>query len=120
MKQFKKLLATGDKKTRDSVMEALGRMGSVLSATNKASIATDITELYAQAIEDFKNDRKENEDLVIKLTEFAVSSLGQNFAPFVPIVLPVILEKATARIMDFLADAMETNSGKVVHEREIQ
>lgn len=99
--------------TRDSVMETLGRIGAVLSATNKASIATDVSELYAQAVEDFKNDREANESLVIKLTEFAVSSLGNTFAPFLPIIFPILMEKASA---DVIAFSDEMDSGTVVHE----
>lgn len=110
MNQFKKLLATGDKQTRTSVMEALGRIGSILKPANKASIATDVAELYAQAVEDFKVDRKANEESVIKLTEFAVSSLGNKFEPFLSVVFPVILETATAALDLAQGDEMDTGS----------
>jgi phenylpyruvate tautomerase PptA (4-oxalocrotonate tautomerase family) len=113
MKQFKKLLANGDKKTRDIIMEALGRLGSVLSPENKVTIASDVTELYSQAIEDFKNDRESNEELVLKLTEFTVSSLGKDFAPFLPIVLPVLLENAAAPVISFDRDDAMEAEGKI-------
>jgi hypothetical protein len=97
-------------------MEALGRLGTSLNVENKARIATDVKELYSQVVEEFKNDRESNEELVLKLTKFAVSSLGKDFTPFLPIVLPLLLQKASAATVDIIVndDAMELSSGNVV------
>lgn len=123
VKEFRKLLTLGDKNTRDFMMQIFGQLGAILSVENKSRIATDIAELYSQAVEEFKADRELNEEALIKLTEFAVNSLGKDFAPFLPIVLPLLFEKAAAQTSTLLFNGqpMDTSDGMYsVHERVVQ
>lgn len=96
---FKNLLSKGNKKDREAVIEALSRIGAGIG-DQKGSIADDVESLYAQVVEDFKQDRPAHEELLIKLTEFGITTMGKQFTKYLPIVFPVIYQHAIAEVVD--------------------
>lgn len=113
MTTFKNLLAIGNKKDREAVIEALSRIGAGVG-DQKESIAGDVESLYAQVVEDFKNDRPAHEELLIKLTEFGVTTLGKKFSKYLPIVFPVIHQHAVSEILNVPEGLM--GAGEPIHE----
>jgi hypothetical protein len=116
MSNFKNVLSKGNKKDREAVIEALSRIGAGVG-DQKESIAGDVESLYAQVVEDFKNDRPAHEELLIKLTEFGITTLGKQFTKYLPIVFPVIHQHAIAEVIN-VPEGLENNQQEVENENE--
>ena len=99
MQTFKRMLSAGNKQDREAIIEALSRIGAGVGE-EKESIAGDVESLYAQVVEDFKTDRPTHEELLIKLTEFGITTLGKKFVKYLPVVFPVIHQHAVSEIVN--------------------
>jgi hypothetical protein len=90
MAEFK-ILLNGSENDRQSAIEALTRMGAGIGE-QRTCIESDIEVLYEQLVEDCKKDRTNHLDMLLKMTVFAVVSLGPKFSKFSSYVLPLVLE----------------------------
>ena len=97
MTEFKKLLATGEASDRNTVSEALTRIG-VGVGKQGSQIEANVAILYNQVIEDCKRDRDAHLDLMLKMTEFGSVVLGPKITEHVPFILPLIFEYAAISV----------------------
>lgn len=102
MAEFK-ILLNGSENDRQSAIEALTRMGAGIGE-QRTFIESDIEVLYEQLVEDCKKDRTTHLDVLLKMTVFAVVSLGPKFSKFSSYVLPLVLENIQITVTENKAE----------------
>lgn len=99
MTELKKLLTNGNASDRKSVVEVLARIGAAVTE-QESSISPDIEVLYDQIVEDCKRDREAHLDMLLKLTQFAIMTLGPKFSKYMDFVFPLIIENAQILVVE--------------------
>jgi hypothetical protein len=118
MAEFKNLL-NGSESDRQSAIEALTRMGAGIGE-QRTFIESDIEVLYEQLVENCKRDRTTHLDMLLKMTVFAVVSLGPKFSKFSSYVLPLVLENIQITVTENKAEDSDEQMADALSDEDLE